>query len=54
MKTGSILFILDAQDDLDCNRKWVRDIFKRLVAGAIISQIQADNVSLELETSSEL
>lgn len=41
----------DADDTLECNCKWVRDILGKLVAGRIISRNEADNVLFELEMS---
>ncbi|KAF5702686.1 hypothetical protein FMUND_13361 [Fusarium mundagurra] len=43
----------DADDTLECNREWVRDIFKKLVAGRIVSRKKADNILFELGISSK-
>ncbi|KAF5678212.1 hypothetical protein FDENT_9016 [Fusarium denticulatum] len=43
----------DADNRWECNRKWVRDILKKLVAGGIVSQEKADDLLSELEMSSK-
>lgn len=41
----------DAGDTLECNRKWVRDILGKLVAGRILSRNKADKILFKLEMS---
>lgn len=41
----------DADDTLECNRKWVRDILGNLVACRILSRNKADKILFELEMS---
>ncbi|PNP79222.1 hypothetical protein FNYG_07298 [Fusarium nygamai] len=43
----------DADNRWECNRKWVRDILKKLVAGGIVSQEKADDLLSELEMISK-
>ncbi|VZH89680.1 unnamed protein product [Fusarium fujikuroi] len=41
----------DADDTLKCNRKWVRNILRKLVAGRILSRNKAGKILLEPEMS---
>ncbi|KAG5750728.1 hypothetical protein H9Q70_006592 [Fusarium xylarioides] len=43
----------DADDTLECNRKWVRDVLEKLVTGGIVSREKAYDVLCELEMSSK-